>query len=65
MDQPTSTPFHIFSIDERFDISLLCALRVHGDSVDENMPASLEFNRTAPGVCPIGGNRKITVVCPI
>ena len=30
--------FHIFSIDERFDISLLCALRVYGDRVDVNMP---------------------------
>ena len=29
------------------------------------MPASLEFYRAAPGVGPIRGNCKITVVCPI
>ena len=57
-------PFHILPIDERFDISLLCAFRVYGDSVDIHMPTSLEFNRAAPGVCPIRGNCKITVVCP-
>src|SRR5580658_5755079 len=41
-------PFHILPIDERFDISLLCAFRVYGDSVDIHMPTSLEFNRAAP-----------------
>ena len=58
-------PFRVFSIDQGFDISLLCSFRINGDGVDENMLGSLEFNRAATGVSPIRGNGKITVVCPI
>src|ERR1700691_4126355 len=56
---------HVFSIDQRLNVSLLRALRVHGDSMDVHVASSLEFNRPAARVCPIRGNRKITVVCSI
>src|SRR5580658_2368922 len=57
--------FRIFSIDQRFDISLLCALGIDCDSVHEDMLASLEFDRAATGVCSVRGDCIIAVVCPI
>src|SRR5271156_2540584 len=57
--------FRVFSIDERFDISLLCALRVDGDSVYKKMPSSLEFDRRATGICSVRGDSIVAIVCAI
>src|ERR1700751_879781 len=58
---PQFSTFHIFSIDERLNVSLLCAFRVHGKSVNVHMRGSLEFNRAAGGIRPVEGDRQITV----
>ena len=44
--------FRVFSIGECFDISLLCALGVHGDSVYKKMPGGLELTAAPAAYVP-------------